>query len=107
MIIAATRMHRALVDFASVSSDMYGTLCFLSFFPAQYGRCRFRAHEKVKVSRLASPNTKQTDAAPTTPHRIEIAVDTAFEQHPTAQIADGDSSDINIGEPVSWIVGFE
>ncbi|KAH9993639.1 hypothetical protein BJV77DRAFT_1067218 [Russula vinacea] len=78
MIIAATRMHRALVDFASGSSDM--------------------AHEKVKVSRLASPNTKQTDAAPTTPHRIEIAMDTAFEQHPTAQIADDDSSDINIVE---------
>jgi hypothetical protein len=31
MIIAATRMHRALVDFASGSSDMYGTLYFLLF----------------------------------------------------------------------------
>ena len=32
MVIAATRMHRALVDFASEPSDMYGTLRLLSFF---------------------------------------------------------------------------
>ncbi|KAF8473077.1 hypothetical protein DFH94DRAFT_855978 [Russula ochroleuca] len=78
MIIAATRMHRSLVDFASGSSDM--------------------AHEKVKVSRLAFSKTKQTDdAAPTTVHQIEIAVDTAlgFEQYRTAQIADDGSSDIS------------
>jgi len=31
LTIAATRMHRALVDFASASSDMYDTLHFLSF----------------------------------------------------------------------------
>jgi len=96
-------MHRSLVDFASGSSDMYGTLCFPSFLPAQCGRCRFRAHEKVKVSRLAFSKTKQTDdAAPTTVHQIEIAVDTAlgFEQYRTAQIADDGSSDISTGEQV-------
>ncbi|KAH9985086.1 hypothetical protein BJV77DRAFT_139589 [Russula vinacea] len=75
MIIAATRMHRALVDFASESSDM--------------------AHVNVQASSLVISKTKQTDAAPTTLHRIEIAVDTAFEQHPTAQITDDDSSDIS------------
>ena len=52
------------------------------------------------MSRLAFSKTKQTDVAPTTPHRIEIAVDTAFEQHPTAQITDDDSSDVTTGEQV-------
>ena len=98
MIIAATRMHRALVDFASESSDMYGTLCLLAFLPAQCGRCHLRAHVNVQASSLVFSKTKQTDAVPTTLHRIEIAVDTAFEQHPTAQITDDDSSDISTGE---------
>jgi hypothetical protein len=53
------------------------------------------------VSGLGLPKTKETDAAPTTPHQIEIAVDTAFEQHSTVQKTDDDSSDINIGEQVS------
>jgi hypothetical protein len=33
MTIAATRMHRSLVNFASVSSDVYDALHFLSFYP--------------------------------------------------------------------------
>jgi hypothetical protein len=73
MIIAATRMHRSLVDFAW-SSNM--------------------ARERAQVSSLVFSKTKQTDTAPTMRHRIEIAVDTAFEHHPTAQIVDDNSSDI-------------
>ena len=53
------------------------------------------------MSRLAFSKTKQTDAAPTMPHRIEIAVGTAFEQHSTTQITDDDSSDVTTGEQVS------
>jgi hypothetical protein len=32
MTIAATRMHRSLVDFASGSTEVYDILHFLSFF---------------------------------------------------------------------------
>jgi len=53
------------------------------------------------VSNLEFSETKRTDTAPTTLHRIEIAVDMAFEQHPTAQICDDDLSDISTSEQVS------
>jgi len=33
IIIAATRMHRSLLDFTSGPSDVYDHLSFLSFFP--------------------------------------------------------------------------
>jgi hypothetical protein len=38
MTIAATRMHRSLVDFASGSTEVYDILHFLSYFHAQCGR---------------------------------------------------------------------
>jgi hypothetical protein len=47
------------------------------------------------VSSLVFTKTRQTDTAPITSHRIEIAVDMAFEQRPTAQKADGVVFDIS------------
>jgi hypothetical protein len=50
------------------------------------------------VSSLVFTKTRQTDTAPITSHRIEIAVDMAFEQHSAAQKADGVSFDMSKGE---------
>jgi hypothetical protein len=77
VIISATRMHRCLVDFASRPPDMYETLRFLSFLPAQCFRRHFRPHENLQVSSLEFSEAKRTDTAPNTLHRIEIVMDTA------------------------------
>ena len=71
MTIAATRMHRSLVDFASKSSD----------------GCLLLLHSK----------TKQTHAPPTPPNPIEIAVCTIINQHRIPQMGDNNLS-INIEE---------
>ncbi|KAH9985091.1 hypothetical protein BJV77DRAFT_1071623 [Russula vinacea] len=77
MTIAATRMHRSLVNFASVSSDV--------------------AHDNPQLSSLVFSKTKRTDTAPTALDRIEVTVQTAvtaIEQHSTGHISDHDSSTI-------------
>ncbi|KAH9976466.1 hypothetical protein BJV77DRAFT_603156 [Russula vinacea] len=77
MTIAATRMHRSLVNFASVSSDV--------------------AHDNPQLSSLVFSKTKRTDTAPIALDRIEVTVQTAvtaIEQHSTGHISDHDSSTI-------------
>ncbi|KAN0104003.1 hypothetical protein V8E52_011433, partial [Russula decolorans] len=83
MIIAATRTHRYLVDFASKSADL--------------------EHQNRQVSNLVFARTKQTDTTPTTLNRIEVTVHTAFEQHSTAQKSDDYSSDMSTDEKGSPI----
>ncbi|KAF8494728.1 hypothetical protein F5888DRAFT_1805461 [Russula emetica] len=78
MAIAATRMHRYLIDFASKPPDL--------------------EHQNVKVSNLVFARPKQTDTTPTTLNRIEVTVHTAFEQHPTAQESDDYSSYMSTNE---------
>ena len=95
MTIAATRMHRSLVDFAS--SDVYD-LSLLSFFPAQYGLCRFRIEESLKISNLAFPDTKCTDTPSTVPDRAEVVIHNAFGQHPKGSTNDNDSTIMITGE---------
>lgn len=73
MTIAATRMHRSLVDFASKSSD----------------DCPLLLHSKTKA--------KQTHAPQTPPNPIEIAVCTIINQHQTPPMGDNNLS-INIEE---------
>ena len=90
IIIAATRMHRSLVNFASGSSDVYDTLQFLSLFLLN----RFRAHENPQASNLTSSKTKRAGAPSTAMDRVEIAMHTAIEQHPTCSMKDDDSSTI-------------
>ncbi len=46
------------------------------------------------MSNLASSKTKQTDTPSTAPDRVEIAIHTAIEQHPTDSTKDDDSSSI-------------
>ncbi|KAI0281960.1 hypothetical protein BGY98DRAFT_1094571 [Russula aff. rugulosa BPL654] len=70
MTIAATRMHRSLVDFAS--SDVID--------------------ESLKISSLAFPDTKCTDTPSTVPDRAEVVIHNAFGQHPTGSTNDSDST---------------
>ena len=79
MTIAATRMHRSLVNFAS--SDVVDS----------------------RLSDLAFARTKQTDGPSTVPDRVELAV--AFGQHPKGSSNGGDSSTIfSTGEQMPHIV---
>ena len=57
------------------------------------------------MSSVVFSDTKRTDTAPTALHRMEIAVDNAFEQHPLALRSEADSSDISTGK-VSQIFSF-
>ncbi|KAN0103988.1 hypothetical protein V8E52_011418 [Russula decolorans] len=72
MTIAATRMHRSLVNFAS--SDV--------------------VHGSPKISSLGFAKTKQTDAPSTIPDRVEVTIHKAFGQHPTSSTS-GDSTTIS------------
>ncbi|KAN0103994.1 hypothetical protein V8E52_011424 [Russula decolorans] len=83
MIIAATRTHRYLVDFASRPADL--------------------EHQNRQVSNLVFARTKQTDTTPTTLNRMEVTVHSVFEQHPTAQKSDNYSSDMSANEKGSPI----
>jgi hypothetical protein len=85
LTIAATRMHRSLVDFVS--------------------RCPEVAHKGPQVSSIVFSKTKQKDSIPTALDRIEIAVHTSFEQHPTSPVNNDDSSTVSISEQVPQIVG--
>jgi hypothetical protein len=94
MIIAATRMHRSLVDFASGSTEMYDTLHFFSFFLAQHGLCRVSTRESRPMSNLVFSKTKRSDPAPTALDRVEVATHQAFGQHSTGSKNDDDSPTI-------------
>ncbi len=106
MIIAATRMHRSLVDFASGSTEMYDTLHFLSFFLAQHGLCRFSTRESRPMSNLVFSKTKRSDPAPTALDWVEVATHKDFGQHLTGSKNDDDSSTvIGTSEPILHIGG--
>ncbi len=107
MIIAATRMHRSLVDFASGSTEMYDALHFLSFFLTQHGLCRFSTRESRPISNLVFSKTKRSDPAPTALDRVQVVTHKAFGQHSTGSKNDDDSSSVigtgelilHIGDP--------
>ena len=111
MTIAATRMHRSLIDFASKTSEVYDSPLH-SFFPAQCGRCRFRVHEDpqldssiviLKPKRSLKRSLGRSDTGPTA---LEVAVHTVFEQHPTDLVSNDDSSATSISEYPSnrWLL---
>jgi len=86
MTIAATRMHRSLVDFASGSTEV--------------------THENRPLSSLVFSKTKRTDAAPTTQDRIKVSVNSAFEQRSTGSKNGGDSSTVfSTSEQIPQITG--
>lgn len=93
MTIAATRMHRSLVDFAYGSTELYDILHVL-YFHAQRDLYCFRMHESRPVSTLVFSKTKRTDPAPATLDQIQMSVNMASEQRSTDSKNDGDSSTV-------------
>ncbi|KAF8492442.1 hypothetical protein F5888DRAFT_916436 [Russula emetica] len=75
MTIAATRLHRSLVDYASGFPDVVSA----------------RENINLPMSSAVSSNIKRAQAALNSPDRIEVTVHTAFEQHTTTQTNDYDS----------------
>jgi hypothetical protein len=86
MTIAATRMHRSLIDFTSGSAEVYDILRLLSYFHAQCGLCCFRSHETQirPLTSLVFSKTKRTDRASTTQDQIKVSVNRASEQFSTS-----------------------
>jgi hypothetical protein len=86
--IAATRIYRSLADYTFESSNMYYYIfrflsspaliivgeSFCSSFDAGFSKC------DNKVSK-----TKWNDPAPISLNRVEVVVDTAYEQYPTSR----------------------
>ena len=76
MTIAVSRMHRALVDFASgPGQSEYETLFTSLLLPTQRGQFLFRVN--TPPGTLLFSKTKPSTAL----DRIEVVVDTTFEQH--------------------------
>ena len=100
MIIAATRMHRNLIDFASKPPRLVGNFFAFLFCPRSWDRYHFREYQNLQVSDLVFARTKQTDTTPTTStlNRIGVTIHTVFEQHPTARKSGDYSSDMTTNE---------
>jgi hypothetical protein len=105
MTIAATRMHRSLIDFASGSSDMYDSLHFLFF--AQRVQCRFRTNESPQLTSLVLSKAKRTDTGPTALDRVEVSMHTPPEQYSTGPAMSGESTPtiVSTSEKIPEIVG--
>jgi len=68
MTIAATRMHRSLVEFAPGSSDV--------------------VRENIQASDPEFARSKQTHSTKIPPNPMGVAVRTVFEQHPSSSTLD-------------------
>jgi hypothetical protein len=94
MIIAATRMHRYLVDFAFGSPN--GTGDTLELGSVAYSR------SKLPRASIIPPNRASRS-------RIEVTVHKAFEQHSSAQMNDNGSyetANVQMNEkPTAWDLG--
>jgi hypothetical protein len=64
-------------------------------FPLLSGRCHFREHQNLHVSKLVFERTKQTDTTPTTLNGVELSVHTAFEQYPAIRKSGDYSPDMS------------
>jgi hypothetical protein len=84
MTIAATRMHRSLVDFASRPPDTYEILHLLSR-SCSCSQC-FRTHENVRTRGFVFSKIKRTHAASILFNRRELSVEAVDELHPTPQM---------------------
>ena len=76
MTIAVTRMHRSLVNFTSGQSE-YETLFTSLLLPTHRGQFCFRVINTHPGTLLFSKTKPSTGL-----DRIEVVVDTTFEQHP-------------------------
>jgi hypothetical protein len=90
--IAATRIHRSLVEYANKSTDMYDVIhCLL--FSASPWRCDFSEAENPQNFGLPDPpQTKQINGVSIPMDRIEFAVDIVSERYGTPQAMRDDES---------------
>jgi len=79
MTIAATRMHRSLVDFTPGSSDVCVILHISS--PAHYSQWRFSMRDNKQINDPEFPRAKQAHATTIPPNAMRVAVRTVFEQY--------------------------
>lgn len=89
MAIAATRMQRSLVDYASKLTDVYGVLFSLAF------SCSLRSmfsspRDKLQHASPPVPATKRINATSSHMDPMEVSVHIVSEQHGTASMRDGD-----------------
>lgn len=82
MTIAATRMHRSLVDYASGSPDMYDTFNFRFFSCFSAREMSFLVYSRISNWAVAShsPSSAARTASISPPNRIELTV------HPLSNI---------------------
>jgi hypothetical protein len=91
MVIAATRMHRSLVDYATGSSDLYDSLAPSFLSPAHFHRCIFSANESFRDSGITNVQAKGAFTTPIPLDRMDFTVHMASEPHSARQIRDRDS----------------
>ena len=106
MIIAATRMHRSLVDFAYGSTEVYDILYFYSFSMLCVTYV-VRTHENcAQICLEFSKAKRRTDTVPTTRDRISGSVSKVFDQRSTGSKNDGDTSTVfSTSEQIPQIAG--
>jgi hypothetical protein len=89
--IAATRIYRSLADYSFGSSSMYYCILRLLSSPALIIVGGFFYSSFVVDDGFSKPDSKiskmkwKNTPAPLSLNRIEVAVDTAHEQHPTSR----------------------
>ena len=87
MAIAATRMHRSLVDLVS-SSNVYDVLYSLTFFGSPW---TYSIHARENQQNT-DPQAQETMEIVATSSRMEVVVHIVSEQYGTSQMRDDDSS---------------
>jgi hypothetical protein len=86
--IAATRIYRSLADYTLESSIMYCHILRFLSFPALIivgGSFCSTLDAGFSKSDTKASKMKWNNTAPISLNRIEVAVDTAYEQHPTSR----------------------
>jgi hypothetical protein len=87
MAIAATRMHRSLVDLISSPTNVYGVLYSLTSFGSLWP-CSIYARENQQN---INPEVQETMQVVATSSQMEVIVHIVSEQHGTSQMRDDDS----------------
>ena len=90
MAIAATRMHRSLVDLVSSSTNVYAVLYSLTFFGSPWS-CSIHARDNQQNSDPQVQETMEIVATSSQMSRMEVVVHIVSEQYGTSQMRDDDS----------------
>jgi len=97
MTIAATRMHRSLVVFATPDDVCVYSLHILC--PAHHDQRRFSTHKNFQISGLKFAKTKQTRATPIPLNPMVTSACNVLQQNQTREMTDNGVS-TNMGEDV-------